>query len=146
MATAQRDCRKNLGSKNVQKNFPQQAKKGQNISDLLCGTPKSRGFSAFPSHCSKIIFERGLFRQFQRFAFAEHPACCPRGTGAGVGVDNAWEQEKLEATQSEMLDCEACRTQSAPASSARFVGLFSFYKALCYFQFLQSRLRISVIK
>jgi len=27
-----------------------------------------------------------------------------------AGVDSAWEQEKLEATLREMLDCEACRT------------------------------------
>jgi hypothetical protein len=37
---------------------------------MLCGTPKTRRFSAFLSHFSKIIFEKGLFRQFQWFALA----------------------------------------------------------------------------
>jgi len=32
-------------------------------------------------------------------------------TGAGAGVDSAWEQEKLEARK--MPDCEACRTREA---------------------------------
>jgi hypothetical protein len=36
-------------------------------------------------------------------------------TGAGAGVDNAWEQEKLEARK--MLENRA----ESPASSARFV-------------------------
>ena len=58
---------------------------------MLCGTPKTRCFSAFLSHFSKIIFEKGLFRQFQRFASAER--------GAGAGVDGAKApQEKLEAS------------------------------------------------
>jgi hypothetical protein len=33
---------------------------------MLCGRTKIRRFSAYLSHFSKIIFERGLFRQFQR--------------------------------------------------------------------------------
>jgi hypothetical protein len=37
------------------------------------------------------------------------------GTGAGAGVDSAWEQEKLEARK--MLENRA----ESPASSARFV-------------------------
>jgi len=37
-------------------------------------------------------------------------------TGAGAGVDSAWEQEKLEARK--MLENAA----ESPASSARFVG------------------------
>ena len=37
-------------------------------------------------------------------------------TGAGVGVDSAWEQGKLEARK--MLENAA----ESPASSARFVG------------------------
>jgi len=40
------------------------------------------------------------------------------GTGAGVGVDSAWEQEKLEARK--ILENAA----ESPASSARFVGRF----------------------
>jgi hypothetical protein len=43
-------------------------KNRQNVAKMLCGTPKTRRFSAFLSHFSKIIFEKGLFRQFQRFA------------------------------------------------------------------------------
>jgi hypothetical protein len=31
-------------------------KNSQNIAKMLCGTPKTRRFSAFPSHFSKIIF------------------------------------------------------------------------------------------
>jgi hypothetical protein len=45
----------------------------------------------------------------QRFAFAKH--------GAGADVDSAWEQEKPEATRSEMLENRA----ESPVSSARFV-------------------------
>jgi len=41
-------------------------------------------------------------------------------TGAGAGVDSAWEQEKLEARK--MLENAA----ESPASSARFVGRTSF--------------------
>jgi len=33
-------------------------KKRQNIAKMLCGTPKTRCFSAFLSHFSKIIFEK----------------------------------------------------------------------------------------
>jgi hypothetical protein len=43
-------------------------KKRQNIAEMLCGTPKTRRFSVFLSHFSKIIFEKGLFRQSQRSA------------------------------------------------------------------------------
>jgi hypothetical protein len=30
----------------------------QNVAEMLCGTPKTRHFSAFLSHFSKIIFEK----------------------------------------------------------------------------------------
>jgi len=33
-------------------------KKYQNIAKMLCGTPKTRCFSAFLSHFSKFIFEK----------------------------------------------------------------------------------------
>jgi hypothetical protein len=33
-------------------------KKCQNVARMLCGTPKTRQFSAFLSHFSKIIFEK----------------------------------------------------------------------------------------
>ena len=38
----------------------------QNVAEMLCGILKTRHFSAFLSHFSKIIFEKRLFRQFQR--------------------------------------------------------------------------------
>lgn len=47
-----------------------------------------------------------------------------KGTGAGVGVDSAWEQKKTEANlswllgQGEMLESAV----ESPASRARFVG------------------------
>jgi hypothetical protein len=51
------------------------------------------------------------------------------GTGAGVGVDSAWEQKKLEARK--ILENAA----ESPASSARFVGrsyiCFVFVQILC---------------
>jgi len=43
----------------------------------------------------------------------KRPTVCV--TGAGAGVDNAWEQEKLEARK--MLE----KAAESPASSARFV-------------------------
>jgi len=47
-------------------------------------------------------------------------------TGAGVGVDSAWEQKKLEARK--MLENAA----ESPASSARFVGwLFVLQYSTC---------------
>ena len=40
-------------------------------------------------------------------------------TGAGAGVDNAWEQRKLEATLRELLDAKrAARPSESPASSS----------------------------
>jgi hypothetical protein len=42
----------------------------QDVAKMLCGTPKTRRFSAFLSHFSKIIFEKRLFRQSQRLALA----------------------------------------------------------------------------
>jgi hypothetical protein len=53
----------------------------QNVAKMLCGTPKTRHFSAFLSHFSKIIFEKRLIRQSQRLAL------CPfRGTYWWVGL------------------------------------------------------------
>ena len=66
--TAQRDCRKTLYVKNGLKNLPQQAEKQPNNCQIVVRNPKNRPFSAILSHFSKIIFERGLIRQFQRFA------------------------------------------------------------------------------
>jgi hypothetical protein len=43
-------------------------------------------------------------------------------------VDNVWEQKKLEARK--MLENAA----ESPASSARFVGRLSFYKAIYRFE------------
>jgi len=47
-------------------------------------------------------------------------------TGAGVGVDSAWEQKKLEARK--MLENAA----ESPASSARFVGRFVVQDSTCF--------------
>jgi hypothetical protein len=52
-------------------------KNHQNIAEMLCGTPKTRHFSAFLSHFSKIIFEKRLIRQSQRLAL------CPEGVLVG---------------------------------------------------------------
>src|SRR3954469_339153 len=49
----------------------------------------------------------------QRFAFAEH--------GAGAGVDSAWDQEKLEATQSEMLDAKRAARREAAVPSVQCI-------------------------
>jgi hypothetical protein len=46
----------------------------QNVAKMLCGTSITRRFSAFLSHFSKIIFEKRLFRQFQRLALANWAA------------------------------------------------------------------------
>ena len=43
-------------------------KNSQNIAKMLWRTPKTKRFSGFLSHFSKVFFERGLIRQFQRFA------------------------------------------------------------------------------
>ena len=51
----------------------------QNVAKMLCGTPKTRHFSAFLSHFSKIIFEKRLIRQSQRCALCPGVLC--RGTG-----------------------------------------------------------------
>ena len=59
--------------------------------------------------------------------FISHPTVCV--TGAGAGVDSAWEQEKLEARK--MLDAK--RAAESPASSARFVGrVFILETRLCF--------------
>jgi hypothetical protein len=42
----------------------------QDVAEMLCGTRKSRHFSAFLSHFSKTIFEKRLIRQSQRLALA----------------------------------------------------------------------------
>jgi hypothetical protein len=59
---------KPLVRKMFKKNSHNRLKNSQNIVKMLCGTPKNRRFSVFLSHFSKIIFERRLFRQFQRIA------------------------------------------------------------------------------
>jgi hypothetical protein len=74
-------------------------KKCQTVARMLCGTPKTRQFSAFLSHFSKIIFEKRLFRQSQRFALV----ACGRGwILLGIRI-------KLEA--SKMLACTLPQAQ-----------------------------------
>jgi hypothetical protein len=58
------------------------------------------------------------YRFMQLLLFLTRPTVCV--TGAGAGVDSAWEQEKLEARK--MLENAA----ESPASSARCVGRFNF--------------------
>jgi hypothetical protein len=57
--------------------------------------------------CSLYFFEIRNFRRSQPTAGV---------TGAGMGVDSAWEQRKLEARK--MFE----NAPDSPASSARFVG------------------------
>jgi hypothetical protein len=56
---------------------------------MLCGAPKIRRFLMIPSHFSKIIFEKGLFRQFQRLALA-----AVGGTRVAVETENTQSYEK----------------------------------------------------
>ena len=71
-------------------------KNRQNVAKMLCGTPKTRRFSAFLSHFSKIIFEKGLFRQSQRFALGAW----------GGSVDSPSKRKKLkEAKKAKITRC-----------------------------------------
>jgi hypothetical protein len=47
---------KTLVRKMFKKTSHNRLKNSQNIAEMLCGTPKTRCFSAFLSHFSKIIF------------------------------------------------------------------------------------------
>jgi hypothetical protein len=60
-----------------------------------------------------LTFQPELFNGVP-FYLSQLTACV---TGAGVGADSAWEQEKLEARK--LLE----KAAESPASSARFVGL-----------------------
>ena len=79
----------------------------QNVAQMLYGTPKTRRFSAFLSHFSKIIFEKGLFSTVSTVCIS----------GWRAGVDSLWEQKKLEATLREMLDAK--RAEEPHTSGAR---------------------------
>ena len=85
-------------------------KNRQNVANMLCGAPKSRRFSAFLSHYSKIIFEKRLFRQFQR------PALPAAGEDQLAKRETAIAQDQLQK-----------RAESQP-SGARFVGPVSFWE------------------
>src|SRR6266498_4327193 len=62
---AQRDCRKTLCLKKFHKNLPQQAQK----SPKCCSEHKKQGaFQLFSPTFKRSVFEKGLFRQFQRLA------------------------------------------------------------------------------
>ncbi len=78
MDSAQRDCRKIPGSKNVQKNLPQQAKK---LPRCCAEHQKTRRFQRFRPTFQKLFLESDFFDSL-RYA--------PTGY-AGAGVDNAWE-------------------------------------------------------
>src|SRR6266496_1346816 len=75
---------------------------GSKIAKMLFGTQKTRRFSMFLSHFPKINFREGTFSTVST-------ECV---TGAGEGVDSAWEQGKLEARK--MPENAA----DSPASSA----------------------------
>ena len=60
---------------------------------MLFKGQKPDGFSAVSSHFSKIIFEKELFRQFQRFVLS---ACSP-----------AWTLPGSEKTRSQSVTCPA---------------------------------------
>jgi len=61
---AERDCRKTLCLKKFHKNLPQQAQK----SPKCCSEHKKQGaFQCFCPTSQRSVFEKGLFRQFQRF-------------------------------------------------------------------------------
>ena len=49
----------------------------------------------------------------------KRPTVCVRGAGAGAGVDSAWEQKKLEATRSEMLDAKRAARREAAVPSVQ---------------------------
>jgi hypothetical protein len=102
---------KNLWFKKCSKKLPQQAKKQPNIAKMLCGTPKTRRFSAFPSHFSKIFFKKLLIRQFQRFALV---VC-------GRDEIRSEDEKKLEASlpkvviaQGKMLDAKRAAESPTP--------------------------------
>ena len=59
-------------------------------------------------------------------------------TGIGAGVDNVWEQKKLEARK--MLENAA----ESPASSARFVGLLFILQAAFDFSIVIADLNFSL--
>jgi hypothetical protein len=65
------------------------------------------------------FFQESILYCLTEASLAALKARCPtaRVTGAGVGVDSVWEQEKLEARKMPENAAES------PASSARFVGL-----------------------
>jgi hypothetical protein len=63
----------------------------QNVAKMMYGTPKTRCFSAFLSHFSKIIFEKRLIRQFQRLAL---PAA--GGTRLAPETDKTQSHEKSQ--------------------------------------------------
>ena len=76
---------------------------------MLCGTPKTRHFSAFLSHFSKIIFEKRLIRQFQRLAL------CPFGVLVGE-MRLAVETEKTPSQEKRL------KMRRVPQVGARLVG------------------------
>jgi hypothetical protein len=73
----------------------------QNVAKMLCGTPKSRHFSAFLSHFSKIIFEKRLIRQSQRPAL-------PAAGGTGLHLRNGRTQSQNQLILTERIPPSAC--------------------------------------
>src|SRR5689334_4279656 len=59
---------------------------GSKIAKMLFGTQKTRRFSMFLSHFSKINFRKGTFSTVST-------------AGAGAGMESVWEQEKLQVSK-----------------------------------------------
>ena len=104
--TGQRDWRKTLCVKNVQKISRSRLKNRQNV---VRNTENRALFNVSDPLFNDQVLKKELFRQFQRFDI-------PR---VWAGVDSAWEQEKLEARK--MLENAA----ESHTSGARFVRLRS---------------------
>jgi hypothetical protein len=100
---AQRDCRKTLCLKNSHKNLPQQAQK----SPKRCSEHKKQGaLQCFRPTFQRSVFEKGLFRQFQRFAL---PAL-------------GWTAERRPTGKMLRRRKRLGIAPESPASGARFVG------------------------
>jgi hypothetical protein len=96
---AQRDCRKTPGSKNVQKNLPQQAKKQPKYCQNVVRNTKNQTLFSVSLPLFKNNFGKVTFSTVSTVCVspARREAAVLRGTGAAAGVDSVWEQKKLEA-------------------------------------------------
>ena len=113
---AQRDCRKTPSLKNVHKNLPQQAQK----SPKCCSVHKKPGtFQRFCPTFQKSVFEKALFRQFQRLAL---PAL---GWERGLAVETgkAKSQENAQKTRRvPTVSCTHCYALSNSNNGISYIG------------------------